>query len=249
MTKTIDNVVYYLNNGVYHVGNNNSKSGLSPTTYSGGITIQASIDGIDVTEISKKAFYMISSITNVTILANLKRINDLAFYYCSKLTYINIPSTVTYIGSNALNIGSSSTTIKTPITVEFNPGRKEAVTLKGYALNRRDHFDIIYPSSIPPICDSDAMKYINTADICAPEEFAFCTFTTTKNQTKCPEPLFHAISNERKTYFRHNTNSLDIFLKSFFVIFNNDQVKAIKPEPSGIIVSLKKFAKKVFRLK
>ena len=255
MTKTIGHVNYYLNNGVYIVGNGNEKSGLSPTNFKGEIVILPSIDSIEITEISAYAFAY-TSITKVTILAKIKTINRASFHACQKLSYINIPSTVTYIGLNGINLGDNYNAINRPITVEFNSGRTEQITLAERAISRRVNYKIIYPSNILPICETNAMETVTTADICAPEEFSFCQFTTTKDQTKCPEPLFDS-NNERKSRRLRKKVNTDRFLKSAFIIVirrsdsidNDEQNKKAKAKTNGLLKTIKRIVKKILRKK
>ena len=95
-------------------------------------------------------------------------------------------------------------------------------------------------------------KLISTADICAPEEFSFCQFTTTKNPEKCPDPLFDS-KGERKTFFRRKTNKLDFLLKTVFVIFtehdnndNDNEEQTKNTKTNGFLKAIKKIFKKIF---
>ena len=187
--KTVGNVNYYLKDSYYIVGDNSTEgSGITSTSITGEIEIIEKIEGIEVKEIGCYAFRQ-SKISRVIIRARLKSINRAAFYCCKYLTYINIPSTVTFIGMNAINSGESQKYELAGI-VEFEEGRKEKLYLKTRAISRRQLYYIIYPSSIAPTCESDAMQYVETAHVCAPTVFSFCQFQTTTNSSECPSSSY-----------------------------------------------------------
>lgn len=90
---TSGNFVYEVKDG-YAVITDYTGSGVN-------ITIPAEIDGYDVIEIGKEAFYKCRNAISITLPEGLKRIGELAFWYCNKLTTINIPDSVQSIGYGA----------------------------------------------------------------------------------------------------------------------------------------------------
>ena len=65
------------------------------------IEIPSEIDGIEITSIGNKAFYMCSILTRAYIPSSVVSIGERAFYNCTSLTDITIPNSVTSIGSSA----------------------------------------------------------------------------------------------------------------------------------------------------
>lgn len=190
-SKTLNNVNYFLKNGEYIVGNNETqKSGLSPTTYSGAIVIQEKIGEIKITEIGQYAFYY-CSITRVTIHAKIRSINLYAFSWCSNLEYINIPETVTFIGDASLYLDTNSVLVCPKTTIEFNQGRKQGLFIDSENFQYKDLLIVIYPSDIVPKYKS-SYAFVGTKKyyICTPSVFDFYTKTTTTNQELCGSPQY-----------------------------------------------------------
>ena len=70
-----------------------------------------------VTSIGNFAFFLCSSLTNVTIPNSVTSIGDYAFYDCRSLTSVKIPDSVTSIGENAFVGCSSLTSVTIPDSV------------------------------------------------------------------------------------------------------------------------------------
>ena len=186
-------VRYFLSGSFYTVGNNETSSadGITDASYTGEITIEDKINGKEVLEISQRAFES-CKIKKVTIYAKIRKINLWAFCYCSKLEYINIPSSVTYIGQSALFLGESGVVCNIDMFIEFNKGRAQELFIYKQNFANRKTFFIIYPSTIAPEYSDTLNAFWGTETyyICAPSVFTFYTKQTTKDFSKCPDPIF-----------------------------------------------------------
>ena len=71
------------------------------------LEISDTLDGHIVSSIGKKAFYLCSSLTSISIPDSVASIGDHAFDLCTNLTGISIPDGVTSIGDHAFSWCSS----------------------------------------------------------------------------------------------------------------------------------------------
>ena len=81
------------------------------------LKIPEKIDGIKVTNIGYKAFYVNTKITSVTIPNTVTTIDEIAFFQCRNLTTVNIPNSVKIIKNRAFG-GCESLTLTIPDSVE-----------------------------------------------------------------------------------------------------------------------------------
>ena len=125
-------------NGKWIIGTNNTgtKSGLKDWSTLGSIlNIPSVIDGNNIEEIGKHAFYSCKVIEEIIIGDGIKKINQWAFAHLLNLRRIVIPSSVEFIGNNGIHCynetaqsiyGESApeTTGKGNIVVTFLPDSK-----------------------------------------------------------------------------------------------------------------------------
>ena len=215
------------------------KTGYTPSTLTGEIVILEKVNGLNVLEIGYRALYQ-AGVTKIIIKAKLRSINKEGVYDCRSLTYINIPSTVTFIGQNGVNIYQDYTS-DLPATVEFNQGRREKIYLDERAISRRKTFYIIYPSTIEPICHSNALQYVETAYICAPKKFTFCGFTTTTDFSHCSTRYFYLSKSRFKCKIEYHTR---IIFRSAIVIVIRIDVSIEEDEKQKKRVGI---VKRIFR--
>ena len=86
------------------------------TGFGGAVTIPGYINGLPVTSIGYNAFYN-STITSVTIGANVTSVGQQAFFKCYSLMNATIPNSVTSIGQGAFAACSSLTSVTIPNNV------------------------------------------------------------------------------------------------------------------------------------
>ncbi|NLC33376.1 MAG: leucine-rich repeat protein [Clostridiales bacterium] len=95
------------------------------TGYTGtqiNLVIPTLIEGVSVTGIGIRAFYMRTELLSVTIPFGVKTIRDSAFSGCKNLTSVSIPSSVNYIEESAFSDCSSLTSVNIPsgvTTIEY----------------------------------------------------------------------------------------------------------------------------------
>ncbi len=168
----IDGIYYELDSSTKTASVTYTGSSSSDNTYSGDITIPASVNysgttysvtsigwrafrgctGLtsitipsSVTSIGNKAFEDCTGLTSITIPSSVKSIGDLAFEGCTGLTSITIPSSVTSIGWAAFGgcTGLTSVTIPSSVT-----------SIEGYAFYGCTGLtSITIPSSVTSIGD------------------------------------------------------------------------------------------------
>ncbi|MBQ7634410.1 MAG: leucine-rich repeat domain-containing protein, partial [Bacteroidaceae bacterium] len=118
----IDGIHYNLDSSTKTASVTYTGSSSSDNTYSGDITIPASVNysgrKYSVTSIGDDAFYKCTGLTSITIPSSVTSIGDWAFYGCKGLTSITIPSSVTSIGGWAFAgcTGLTSVTIPSSVT-------------------------------------------------------------------------------------------------------------------------------------
>lgn len=82
--------------------------------YSGSITIPATVNGYQVTEVGRDAFRECDNLTDISLPEGVKNIYMQAFYYCTALATATLPSTLKTIGNSAFMNCSSLETITLP---------------------------------------------------------------------------------------------------------------------------------------
>ena len=83
----------------------------------GSVAIPATIDGMPVTRIGDRAFFLNANMTSVTLPDSVTTIGDYAFHWCDALTSIAIGNSVTTIGGSAFSSCSQLTSIVLPNSV------------------------------------------------------------------------------------------------------------------------------------
>lgn len=108
---------------VLYYEQNNNGTGVIITdckkTVTGALTVPSEIGGLPVVEIAKWAFSDCTSLTHITILSDIKSINDATFYDCTSLLSVIIPNSITNIGNGVFYGCSSLTEIEIPNSVNI----------------------------------------------------------------------------------------------------------------------------------
>ena len=81
------------------------------------VEIPSEIDGVPVTRIGVRAFFLCGSLTSITLPNNITRIGEYAFSCCDELTNITIPDSVTSIEGSVFSGCESLTSITIPNSV------------------------------------------------------------------------------------------------------------------------------------
>ena len=104
---------YQVNGDTVEIYKGSYSAAISPSPEN-SVTIPSSLGGKPVTSIGYHAFYNCSGLMNVTIPANVMKIENYAFEGCSGLTSMTIPDGVTSIGSYAFSGCSGLTSVSIP---------------------------------------------------------------------------------------------------------------------------------------
>ncbi len=95
-----------------------------PYDQSGETIIPATIDGLPVTAIGPRAFYLCRGLSGISIPPSVETIGEEAFGYCDNLTEIIVPSSVRCIGdrafSNCMSLHSISVELENPHFVSLD---------------------------------------------------------------------------------------------------------------------------------
>ena len=117
----IDGIYYELDSSTKTASVTYTGSSSSDNTYSGDITIPASVNysgtTYSVTSIGWRAFRGCTGLTSITIPSSVTSIGNKAFEDCTGLTSITIPSSVTSIGDLAFEGCTGLTSITIPSSV------------------------------------------------------------------------------------------------------------------------------------
>ena len=145
----IDGIYYELDSSTKTASVTYTGSSSSDNTYSGDITIPASVNysgtTYSVTSIGWRAFRGCTSLTSITVPSSVTSIGNRAFRDCTGLTSITIPSSVKSIGDLAFEgcTGLTSVTIPSSVT-----------SIEGYAFYGCTGLtSITIPSSVTSIGD------------------------------------------------------------------------------------------------
>ena len=140
------------------------------------IFIPSFYNNLPVISIGDWAFYNCTSLTEITIPANVTSIGGWAFQYCSSLTEITIPESVTSIGGGVFQFCSSLTEITIPESVTSIDGAFQGCT---------SLTEITIPNRITSIGDYTFLNCTSLTEINIPDSvtyigedaFSRCAFT------------------------------------------------------------------------